>query len=93
MTSPYRDHCSDWHDTDFIKADGDSSSLYLENVKFLEIRARYKNLIYLRNSHNLILQNTHFEKIEVRHRDPSEFFGVVKIEEYEYESMQCPVGG
>ena len=90
MNLPYRTHCAYWYDTDLFKATGDSSSLYLENVKFVEIRARYKSLIYLQNSHNLIMQNCHFEKIEVR---PRQLEGVIKIGENEYLSMECPSSG
>ena len=41
MTSPYRDHCSEWHETNLITVSGEKGSLHLDNVKFVEIRAQY----------------------------------------------------
>ena len=59
MNLPYSDHCSDWHATDLFKVSEQSGSLHFENVYFLKIRAQYRSLIYMYNSSNLIMNNTH----------------------------------
>ena len=83
MDTPYRSHCADWHSTDLFEVSGASGSLYLENVSFFEIRAQYSSLIYMYNSSNLNMQNTHFEKVQT-------LAGVVTIED---DEMQCPSTG
>ena len=64
MTSPYRDHCSNWHGTDLFSVNGESGSLHLFDVKFCECRAQYRTLIHMNNSSNLIMVNTKFEKVQ-----------------------------
>ena len=63
MTYTYRSHCSNWHDTDLFKITGELGSLTLENVVFENVRAQYRSLIYMDNSSNLVMVNTHFDKV------------------------------
>ena len=56
---------------------GEAASLKLQNVYLIEIRAQYKSLISMYDSYNLILENTHFDKIQTSR---GESYGVLTVE-------------
>ena len=83
MGTPFRTHCIDWINLDLFIIETSRGSLHLENVKFFEIRAQYKTLITIINSTNLVMINTHFEKVQAY-----ESWAVVLIETR--DDFECP---
>ena len=51
----------------------------------MEIRAQYRSLIYMYNSSNLTMLNTHFDKVQAK---PSVEWGVVTIATD--DDFECP---
>ena len=74
MILPYRDHCDQWHNTNLFVVKEKSGSLSQENVSFVEVRAQYRTLIYMINSSNLMMQNTHFQKVQTKPDDTWELW-------------------
>ena len=64
LSASYRSHCYDLHTAYFFKVQGRKGSLKLQNVYLIEIRAQYSTLIYIYDSCNLILENTHLMKVQ-----------------------------
>ena len=68
---------------------GANGGLKLENVKFVEIRCQYKTLIFMSNSANLSVLNTHFEKVQTSPLNSQGHVGAIVKIEYD-DSLDCP---
>ena len=70
MTEDYGDYDADckatFHGSDLMRQKDENGSLRLENLWFYNVRSQYSSLVKMKNSPNLVMKNTKFEKVQAK---------------------------